>query len=301
MTIRCRRELLTGVCAATVACGVPTVTAQSTVEVTGQVRSASGAPVSDSSVVFLRDDDGEMLPTVTDSDGRFSRAVPADAEYHLNFIQSPSEPPFPDIEDEIPLHQYLDSIRPTEQVELEAFDLPAAHRVNARVVDRNGEPVQDATIRLISEGYHFAETFTTDPSGYVKHVDATERVGVDLAGEVEFQAWPPGSPQDDDPAAATSLVVDSDASLTLTLAGTDVTADSASSEGGDTTDGPTSTAEDDTTDGPTSTAENGDGTPERGFFSNSGDEPDFLSDAVNLTTMGFVLSAVGLIYQLAQE
>lgn len=285
MTARCRRELLIGLGAATAACGIPTVSAQSEVEVSGRIRSTSGSPVSDSSVVFLRDDTGDMLPAVTDSDGVFSLSVPADTEYHLNFIQSPSPPPFPDIEDDIPLHQYLDSVRPTEREELGTFDLPSANRVNARVVDQNGQAVQDAEIKLISDGYHFVESFTTDPSGYVKHVNATERVGVDLAGEVEFRAWPPGSSQDGDPAAATSLVVESDSNVTLTLSETDVTTESASG-GGDGSGDPA--------------AGDSDETAERGFFSNSSAEPEFLSDAVNLTTMGFVLSAVGLVYQLRQ-
>ncbi|UIO99795.1 carboxypeptidase-like regulatory domain-containing protein [Halobaculum sp. CBA1158] len=295
MSARSRRGFLAGFGAAAVACGVPTVTAQSTVEVTGQVRSASGAPVSNSSVVFVPEDESELIPTTTDSDGRFSRSVPTDTEFHLNFIQSPGPPPFPDIEDEIPLQQYLDSVRATERTELGTFDLPPANRVNARVVDRNGQPVQDATIKLISGGYHFSQSFTTDPSGYVKHVEASERVGVDLAGEVEFRAWPPGSPQDGDPAASTSLVVDSDTNLTLTLPETDVTTDSASSTGGAATDGSGSGGDD------PGSAGDGDEEPNRGFFSNSGDEPEFLSDAVNLTTLGFGLSAIGLVYQLAQE
>ncbi|PSQ55610.1 hypothetical protein BRD22_08680 [Halobacteriales archaeon SW_8_68_21] len=294
MTARSRRGFLAGAGAAAAACGVPTVAAQSTVEVTGQVRSPSGATVSNSSVVFLRNDTGELLPAVTDSDGRFAQSVPADVEYHLNFIQSPDPPPFPDIEDDIPLHQYLDSIRPTERSEVGTFDLPWANRVNARVVDQNGEPVRDATIEVVSQGYHLAESFNTDPSGYVKHVDATERVGVDLAGEVEFRAWPPGSAQDGDPGATTSLGVDSDAGVTLTLSETDVTEDSG------TGDEEAGTGDQEaTTDAPS--PEDSDKAPERGFFSNSADEPEFLSDAVNLTTVGFALSAVGLIYQLAQE
>lgn len=36
----------------------------------------------------------------------------------------------------------------------------------------------------------------------------------------------------------------------------------------------------------------------RGFFSNSGDDPPFISNVFNLTVLGFVLSIVGLMYQM---
>jgi outer membrane protein assembly factor BamB len=39
---------------------------------------------------------------------------------------------------------------------------------------------------------------------------------------------------------------------------------------------------------------------QRGFFTNSGDEPAFISDAFNLTTMGFLLSVGGIIHQLME-
>lgn len=39
---------------------------------------------------------------------------------------------------------------------------------------------------------------------------------------------------------------------------------------------------------------------ERGFFTNSGDGPEFLSNAFNLTVLGFLLSVVGIVHQMIQ-
>lgn len=39
---------------------------------------------------------------------------------------------------------------------------------------------------------------------------------------------------------------------------------------------------------------------QRGFFSNSGNEPDFLTNPVNLTTLGFLLSVFGIAYQMLE-
>jgi len=39
---------------------------------------------------------------------------------------------------------------------------------------------------------------------------------------------------------------------------------------------------------------------QRGFFSNGGDEPEFVSDAFNLTMLGFLLSVGGIVHQMLQ-
>ncbi|MEF8778263.1 MAG: hypothetical protein V5A36_05065, partial [Natronomonas sp.] len=39
---------------------------------------------------------------------------------------------------------------------------------------------------------------------------------------------------------------------------------------------------------------------QRGLFSNSGDEPEAVSDPFNLTTLGFLLSVVGIGYQMIE-
>lgn len=39
---------------------------------------------------------------------------------------------------------------------------------------------------------------------------------------------------------------------------------------------------------------------QRGFFSNSGNEPEFISNPFNLTTLGFLLSVAGIIHQMMQ-
>ncbi|MFB6233061.1 MAG: hypothetical protein ABEH61_02265 [Haloarculaceae archaeon] len=47
-------------------------------------------------------------------------------------------------------------------------------------------------------------------------------------------------------------------------------------------------------------SETGGGGRERGFFSNSGDSPDALSNPLNLTTLGFLLSVAGIAHQMLQ-
>lgn len=44
----------------------------------------------------------------------------------------------------------------------------------------------------------------------------------------------------------------------------------------------------------------GEANRERGFFTNSGDEPEILSNVFNLTVLGFLLSVAGIIHQMLQ-
>jgi len=44
----------------------------------------------------------------------------------------------------------------------------------------------------------------------------------------------------------------------------------------------------------------GSGEPQRGLFSNDGDEPEFVSNPFNLTVLGFLLSVAGIIHQMLQ-
>jgi hypothetical protein len=47
-------------------------------------------------------------------------------------------------------------------------------------------------------------------------------------------------------------------------------------------------------------SDGGGGAPQRGFFSNSGNDPPFLTNVFNLTVLGFLLSIVGIIYQMME-
>lgn len=71
--------------------------------------------------------------------------------------------------------------------------------------------------------------------------------------------------------------------------------------GGDSSAGDDSTqAQDSTPTGQTQLGRNSTTTRQRGLFSNSGDEPEFVSNPFNLTMLGFVLSVAGIVHQMLQ-
>lgn len=51
---------------------------------------------------------------------------------------------------------------------------------------------------------------------------------------------------------------------------------------------------------PGSSSDTSKGERKRGFFSNTDDEPDFLSNAFNLTVIGFLLSIIGIVHQMLE-
>lgn len=77
-----------------------------------------------------------------------------------------------------------------------------------------------------------------------------------------------------------------------------------STEATDSEDQTTGKATDSTANTPTGdtggTPKGDTGNRKRGFFSNSGSEPEFLSNVFNLTVLGFLLSVVGILHQMLQ-
>ncbi|MDY6819613.1 MAG: carboxypeptidase-like regulatory domain-containing protein [Halobacteriales archaeon] len=253
--------------------------AQSTVTVTGQILSASGDPVAENFVQLVDSETNETFATTTGSDGRFQLDVPGDTQYILNYAQSSSLQVVSDRPDNIPSHHLIRRINVgSEQKDLGAIELPQAYRVEARVVDPNDRPISGAGIQIRSKGFGLPPgSFTTNEDGYVKHSGA-DQSGVDLAGPIQIGAWPPGAQTEGRPPAIKRVLVDQERSLTLTLEGATGA-----------TEAPQAGSDSDSAAG-----------RQRGFFSNSGNEPAFLSNVFNLTMLGFLMSAAGLIYQMME-
>lgn len=258
----------------------PTSESQSNVTASGRIVSASNDAVANNVVHLLETRSEETFQATTDANGEFQLDIPGSAEYLVAYFQSPGRQVVPDRPDNIPAVYFVKSISVgSGPKDLGTIKLPRAHRVEARVVDENGRPVEDAGIQIRSGGFGLPpRTFTTNEDGYVKHSGADDS-GVDLAGPVRISAWPPGERREGRPTAVEQVVVDEEQSITITLG-----------SGGD-----GGTVRAGSTDG-----SNGDGRDERqrGFFSNSGNEPGFLSNPFNLTTLGFLLSVAGIIHQL---
>lgn len=117
--------------------------------------------------------------------------------------------------------------------------------------------------------------FTTDADGYTKYSGASNR-GVELTGQTQVELLPRGAP----PTVVQQVFVTDSEEFEFTVQNPE-------QYGGESAGG-------------SSGVEDDGGARERGLFSNSGDEPEFVSNPLNLTTAGFLLSVAGIGYQMIE-
>lgn len=274
-----------------------------TVSVSGTVKSAVGRSLKDSHVVFVHQGTIEWYRADIGSDGEFTVSLPTGAEYYLVFFdQEPGDLINPEF-DGVPIIADLDEVSVDGVTDLGGYTVPEAHVATIRVKNPNGNPLQNVPLsfRVPSGNGTGPGGYTTDENGYVTHVE-NDRSGVELAGSVTVETHPPGGGG----AILDNLFVDEDTRVTTVLRNQDEyngVIEREDTEGTGTpeiieqTDDPNTTQ--DPTDGDQSVADRSSvDSSQRGFLSNGADEPAALSDPMNLTVGGFVLSVAGILYQL---
>lgn len=208
--------------------------------------------------------------------------VPGSGNYRVTVFSKSPEP------DGVPVVYSFNDMSVSEGGNVGEFSIPEAYEVSVRFVDPDGNPVEGVPANFRAENGTGLppEFFTTDAGGYVTYPGASTR-GVELAGRTDIEILPDGG----SPTLVQSVVIDSSSEFEFTIenpeqyrtgvVGSDERASTANSEA--------------------DVGEGADeGARERGLFSNSGNEPDFISNPLNLTTAGFALSVLGIGYQLLE-
>jgi hypothetical protein len=257
---------------------IGTVSAQAPFEVSGTLRSESDGDVAGTELRLSNVSSDQRAETTVEPNGAFEVTVPETGEYRMTvFDVSPER-------DSVPVVHSFDDVSISDGGDLGEFSLPEAHDVSIRFVDTNGDPVEGLPVNFRAENGTGTSpgTFTTDSEGYTKY-DGVPDPGVELAGRTQIEIQRTGEP----PTPIETVFVDGPNELEFSLQDPErfLSESVTYSDGG--------------RDGSAERESNG-GTRERGLFSNSGDEPAFVSDPLNLTTIGFALSVAGIGYQMIE-
>lgn len=201
------------------------------------------------------------------------------------------------------MFEYIGLLRITEGGDLGEFGVSQAHDVSMRFVNEDGNPIENLPVSFRSETGRGLPPgkFTTNSEGYVKHIGASQP-GVEMVGDLRVEVKPPDNPGEDDEVRESSVTSSDEFVFRIrnptqypfvsvageeTETNTEAEATSSSDGGSDTT---------------VASADRESGAS-RGFLSNRapGEEPTGpLSNAVNITTLGFLLSVAGIAYQLVE-
>lgn len=252
-----------------------TASAQASLELSGMVRSEGDGDPTGTDIRFSHASVDERAEATVGQNGEFSVVLSETGTYRVTtFDESPER-------DGVPVVSSFDPRSITEEGDLGEFVLPEAHEVSLRFVDADGNPVSGLPVNFRAANGTGASPglFTTDSEGYTKYRGATE-TGVELAGQTQVELQQRGEP----PTPVQSVFVTDSTELEFSVENPTRYGGSVGDSGGG-RDGSVQRPADD-------------GERERGLFSNSGDEPEFVSDPLNLTTAGFLLSVAGITYQL---
>lgn len=288
-----RRGFLAGVAGSAALAGGQSVglAAADSVDVTGRVESAAGADVSGATVEVVEPENrDDRFETTLGSDGRFAGSVDTDGSYEVLFFDGTSSRLIPDPNDR-PFMYFFGLERIPSDGDLGTLTLPRGYESQIRFVTAEGNPIEGLPVSFRAPNGTGPGTgqFTTTPDGYVRHAAATDP-GVELAGQVDLEVYPPGG----EPTFLERIGVTAEGEFSVTVPNPrqyEVTIRDADS--GDAIAEPSSGS---TEEG----SRRGSDGRQRGFFTNSGDEPPVLSNALNLTTLGFLLSVGGIAHQLVK-
>ncbi len=273
-------------------------TAQQEIQVSGTVRSEVDAdPASTTIEIFKTSDPSQSLQATIESDGQFSGSLPGTGTYQLVYINQTSTAELITEQDDLPLVYYFTEMEITDGGDLGEFVLPEGEPVSIQCVDTDGRPIENLPVNFRSEnGYEVQpDAFTTNPEGYVQFSDASEP-GVELAGTTTIEI----RPQSGSPVQLREIAVTEQMDLRLTVTkpsqyqNVEINGATASDE----QSSGTVSAQPSETVSAQPNGTTGAAGRQRGFFSNSGNEPAFLSNPINLTTLGFLLSVAGIIHQM---
>jgi hypothetical protein len=273
---------------------VGTVRAQD-ITLSGTVTSAAGTSTAGTTVrVSNPADRTEYAEAGINGNGEFSVNVPEKlenygVEYFTKFggryIQERNA---------LPLLYDFGTAEASEDGTLGEFGLPEAHVIQIQCLDTDGNPIEGLPVNFLTtvgSGLR-PGVFTTTANGYLKYIGATE-TGVELSGPTRVVVQPPSRSGNPDYLRLISVTEPQEIQLTVS----NPTRYYGVSENDGNTDATASSSATDS-----SSAGVGSGRS-RGFLSNraAGEEPTGpLSNAVNLTTLGFLLSIAGIGYQLIE-
>lgn len=287
-----------------------TVSAQQSSTVTGSVQSAVGTSVDDGHIVFSNHETREWTRAEISASGQFEAALSETGEYDLIFFHQPiGDTLVPDFNG-IPVSADLTTMEITDgQADAGSFTIPQGHRMMVRIVNNDGNPLQNVPLSfyLPSGAGTGSSDFTTNANGYVQHVDASDP-GIELAGPMTTRLHPRSDDAEfktlgrvlaDKPREETFILTDPGEYTNIIERSTDgdrrsatPMPDPSTAQASATQSALTPAQPSDSSGSTTSDAQR------RGFFSNSGDEPAFISDPLNLTTLGFFLSVAGIAHQM---
>ena len=312
-----RRRFCTQAATAVGGCFITgTVAAQSgSTRVSASVEAEAGTALTDSHVVFADQETHEWYRADIDQNGTFSAELPSNTGYDVVFFHQRQGDLMRSAFDGVPVIADLDQIRvENESLELGTYTVPEGFVTTIRVVDSNGNPLEDVPLSFYTrQGAGTGpRSFTTNADGYVTHV-ASSQAGIELAGSMTIRTHPRGGGGE----LLDTTFIDEEKSLSVVLRNPeeydDIVVHADSGEQTDTASEtrapstevtgvkPSGTASGTTTpqQSPSDSSTGGDpSTGQRGFFSNGANEPDALSNPMNLTIGGFVLSVAGIVFQM---
>lgn len=306
---------------------VGTVRAQA-ITLSGTVTSTAGASPAGTTVEVVNPANRrDRERAAIGEDGGFDVIMPEAEVYEVGYYNDRFNGRYVREPDDLPLLYHFGTAEASEGGTLGEFSLPEAHVVQIQCVDTDGNPIEGLPVNFRDAGGTGAPPglFSTTANGFVKFADMTE-TGVELSGETRVEVQPPSQsgnpdglqtvyvtePRDIqlrvfDPTRYPGVSVndgntDANPSSPLTKTETSRATPRSTTEPATATPATRATPPTETANPQSSSTEVSSGRS-RGFFSNraGGEEPTGpLSNAVNLTTLGFLLSVAGIGYQLIE-
>jgi hypothetical protein len=248
-----------------------TVSAQNSIQVDATVRSEIETDVSGVEFFIQNISTNELSTAIVGRDETISLSIPEFGSYRVGItdIRSGSN--------KIPVVYSFDDIEIEQEGNIGEFVIPEAHKTDIRFVDGNDNPIENLPVNFRAENGRGLppDTFTTNSEGYVKYPSSTE-TGVELASPTEVEIQPSGSDYD----KIQTISVSGPTEFEFAISNPERY--KGGGLGGSPTGGSNSGRQ-------------------RGLFSNSrgdGTQSGPLSNPTNLTTLGFLLSVAGIVYQL---
>lgn len=181
-----------------------TVTLNDTiVTATGQINEADGTPAANDAVVFFSDEAPFKL-VHTDSTGAYSADLEEGATYEMMYYQgnaslgSTGDLPRDGSVD----FTHLRNISITSDSNFGTDTVPVGHTLNVTVVDESGDPVENATVNVLTPNHHGLGAVLTNPNGMLSGAwtsqhrqDGFENTevppGVEVNGTTVVEVTPP--------------------------------------------------------------------------------------------------------------
>lgn len=267
-----RREFcLAGITALSSQATLGQVSAQSSITVSGTVRSEAGTDVTGVEIRLSNVSNDQFNSTFVESTGEFNLSVETSGQYRVTMFDESNQP------NKIPVIYSFDNAFIENAGDIGELVIPEAYQTEIRMVNQDGNPIEGLPIAFRAENGTGVSpgSFTTNSNGYVKRVGAADP-GVELTSPTTLMTHETSETAEEATEIQTLFVTERSA-YEFTISTDESTGSTASS------------------------TRSGDSSRQRGLISNGqagGDSA--LSNPTNLTTLGFLLSVGGIAYQLIE-